>query len=70
MPELRKAVNFKSHLLDSFMAEWQQRKKDLADGLISEAEYMEWKLNWPRTCDDGGKFEPTKQWRKPPDTTP
>jgi transcriptional regulator with XRE-family HTH domain len=70
MPELRKAVSFKSHLLDSFMAEWQQGKKDLADGLISEAEYMEWKLNWPHTCDDGGKFEPTKQWRKPPDTTP
>jgi len=63
------AINFTSLLLDSFLAEWQQRKKDLADGTISKAEYMEWKLNWPRTCDDCGKFEPLKQWRKPPETT-
>jgi len=59
-----KAVSFNVHLLDMFMAEWQQRKKDLADGVISKAEYMEWKLNWPDTADDLGKFEPTKQWRK------
>jgi transcriptional regulator with XRE-family HTH domain len=63
------SVNFNSLVLDGFLKEWQQRKKDLADGVISKAEYMEWKLNWPRTCDDGGKFEPTKQWRKPPETT-
>ena len=63
------AVNFHTHLLDRFLTEWKQRKKDLADGVISNDEYMEWKLNWPRTCDDGGKFEPTKQWRKPPDIT-
>jgi len=51
-------------LLDDFLKEWQQRKKDLADGVISKAEYMEWKVNWPQTCDDCGKFEPKKQWRK------
>jgi len=27
------------------MAEWLQRKKDLADRTISKAEHMEWKLN-------------------------
>jgi len=68
-PQKVTSINFKSLTLESFMKEWQQRKKDLADGVISKAEYMEWKLNWPQTCDDCGKFEPTKQWRKPPETT-
>ena len=63
------AVQFKSNLLDSFLKEWQQRKKDLADGVISKAEYTEWKLNWPATADDCGKHEPTKEWRDNPKTT-
>jgi hypothetical protein len=46
------------------LAEWQQRKKDLADGITSKAEYMEWKLNWPQTCDDGNIKGPVKKWRK------
>lgn len=58
-----KAVEFESALLDKFLVEWQQRKKDLADGVISKAEYMEWKLNWPQTADECGKFKPGKQWR-------
>ena len=57
------AVQFKSNLLDSFLKEWQQRKKDLADGVISKVEYTEWKLNWPATADDCGKHKPTKEWR-------
>ncbi|MDR1564006.1 MAG: helix-turn-helix domain-containing protein [Oscillospiraceae bacterium] len=64
-PQTHKAVTFNSHLLDNFLSEWQQRKKDLADGFISKAEYMEWKLNWPHTTDDNGKREPPKLWRKP-----
>jgi len=64
MPENHKAVSFSSKLLDDFFVEWQERKKDLADGVISKAEYTEWKLNWPDTADDLGKFVPTKQWRK------
>jgi len=63
-PLHQKAVAFNSRLLDGFFAEWQQRKKDLADGVISKAEYTEWKLNWPDTADDLGKFVPTKEWRK------
>jgi hypothetical protein len=39
-------------------------KKDLADGVLSKAEYMEWKVNWPQTADDCGKHEPSKKWRK------
>lgn len=63
-PDKHIAVNFNAHLLDEFLAEWRQRKKDLADGVISKAEYMEWKLNWPQTCDDGSLKEPVKKWRK------
>jgi len=57
------SVNFGSQLINDFLSEWQQRKKDLADGVISKAEYMEWKLNWPQSAGE----HPTKQWRKPPD---
>ena len=59
------SVNFGSRLINDFLFEWQQRKKDLADGVISKAEYMEWKLNWPQSA---GK-NPSKQWRNPPPGT-
>ena len=35
----RKGIIFGSILLNDFFAEWQRRKKDLADGKISKAEY-------------------------------
>ena len=64
-PKTHMAVDFRSNLLDEFLTEWQERKKDLADGIISKVEYMDWKLNWPQTA---GK-NPTKQWRQvPPET--
>lgn len=63
-----KAINFNSNLMEDFMAEWQQRKRELASGVISIEEYTEWKLNWPQTCEGvDGKFEAKKQWRKPPE---
>jgi len=64
----KKCLAFNSTLLDDFLAEWQARKNDLADGTISKVEYMEWKLNWPQTADDLGKYSPKKQWRKPSET--
>lgn len=63
-PETHIAVDFHSNPLDSLCKEWLQRKKDLADGVISKAEYMEWKVNWPQTADDCGQHEPSKKWRK------
>ncbi|MBR5364259.1 MAG: helix-turn-helix transcriptional regulator [Oscillospiraceae bacterium] len=41
----RKDIVFGSILMTDLLSEWQIRKKDLADGKISKAEYMEWKLN-------------------------
>ena len=58
------SVNFNSNLLDGFLKEWQLRKQELKDGVIDKSEYIEWKINWPYTADDCGKFEPKRQWRK------
>jgi len=58
------SVSFDSKLLNSFMREWLLRKQELTNGIITKEEYKEWKLNWPQTADDCGKFEPKKQWRK------
>ena len=63
-PEKHIALSFRNHLLDGFLKEWKLRKQELADGEIDREEYLEWKLNWPQTADDCGKFEPKRQWRK------
>lgn len=62
--EKRVAVCFRNKLLEGFLREWQLRRRQLADGEISKEEYTEWKLNWPETADDCGKFEPVKAWKK------
>ena len=46
------------------MIEWMLRKQQLRSGEITKEEYQEWKLNWPQTADDCGKFQPKKEWRK------
>jgi len=45
------------------MREWMIRKQELRNEEITDAEYLEWKLNCPDTCDDCGKHEPKKGWR-------
>ena len=64
LPHKRVAVCFDYNILDSFMAEWMLRKQQLRRGEITREEYQEWKLNWPSTADDCGKFQPKKAWRK------
>lgn len=63
-PEKHISVSFRYRLLDEFLLEWQLRKKQLAAGEITREEYLEWKLNRPRTADDCGRHTPSKQWRK------
>ena len=55
---------FQYGLVDEFMREWLLRQQELHAGEITRDEYFEWKLNWPRTCDDCGKCEPSIPWRK------
>ena len=64
LPHKRVAVCFDYNILDSFMAEWMLRKQQLRRREITREEYQEWKLNWPSTADDCGKFKPKKAWRK------
>ena len=54
---------FNYGILNDFLKEWTLRKEELKSGKITRDEYFEWKINWPQTCDDCGKREPSKQWR-------
>jgi len=58
------AIWLNNPTLNQFVREWMHRKQELRAGEISREEYFEWKLNWPRTCDDCGKIEPAYKWRK------
>jgi len=40
------------------------QKKRIENKKITKDEYLEWKLNWPYTCDDCGKREPKYKWRE------
>ena|GEM_PF-27855 len=57
------AIWLNNPTLNQFVREWMHRKQELHAGEITRAEYFEWKLNWPQTCDDCGKIEPPYQWR-------
>ena len=54
--------------VNDFMHEWMVHKQELAEGEITQAEYLEWKLNWPDTCCEQGlshePCEPKYQWKK------
>lgn len=62
-PNEKHSVCFDSVLMDSFLKEWKIRKQELADGIITPEEYLEWKINFPKTADDCGKHEPSKKWK-------
>lgn len=57
------AITMNYTLINDFMREWAFRFKELSEKKITPEEYFEWKLNWPQTCDDGGRFEPSHEWR-------
>lgn len=58
------AMAFNYNLINDFMREWAIRFDELQNNIITRNEYFEWKINWPFTCDDGGRFEPSHKWRK------
>lgn len=57
------ALQFHNHLLNEFLSEWQLRRKELSEGIITEEEYSEWMMSFPATSDGCGKNEPIKKWR-------
>lgn len=58
------AIQFHNHLLNEFLSEWQLRRKELNEKIITEEEYAEWMMNFPATSDNCGNSEPLKKWRK------
>jgi transcriptional regulator with XRE-family HTH domain len=57
-------INITYGLVNDFMGEWLIRQTELKNKEITREEYFEWKINWPESADDCGKFEPIKKWRK------
>ena len=55
---------FKYGAVDDFMREWLVRKNELKAGDISREEYLDWKLNWLKTCGGYRKSEPKTYWRE------
>ena len=51
-------------LINDFMYEWAIRYQELQSNQITRDEYFEWKINYPRTSDGGGRYEPSIKWRK------
>ncbi|MBP1545504.1 MAG: helix-turn-helix transcriptional regulator [Oscillospiraceae bacterium] len=58
------AIQFHNHLLNEFLSEWQIRRKELNEKIITEEEYAEWMMNFPATSDNCGNIDPIKKWRK------
>ena len=54
-------IYFDYGIVNDFMREWLKRKEELKAKEITNDEYMEWKLNWPSTCDNN---KSQKKWRK------
>lgn len=50
--------------MELYLEEWANRKKELAAGEITQEEYTEWKLGWPKTADMCGNTMPKKKWKK------
>lgn len=51
-------------IVNDFMQEWAVRQQEYLNHEITREEYLEWKFNWPYTCDDLGKTMPSIPWRK------
>ena len=42
------ALTFEYGLVNDFLLEWSNKKKELCDGAITPNEYFEWKITWPQ----------------------
>lgn len=57
------AIALNYNMVNDFLREWAVRFNELNEKKITRNEYFEWKINWPASCDDGGRFEPSYNWR-------
>ena len=49
-------IAVKYNLVNEFMQEWYQRYTEFHNEEITKKQYMNWKLNWPRSCDNAGDY--------------
>jgi transcriptional regulator with XRE-family HTH domain len=54
---------FNDIALNDFLREWHTRQEERRQGVITDKEYFEWKINWPYTTDNEGRREPPYRWR-------
>ena len=54
-PPVAIALNYNQ--INDFMREWAIRFQKLKNKDLTREEYFEWKINWPYTCNDGGRFQ-------------
>lgn len=43
-------LNFNDSEMNELLSMWLQKKCELQQGLITEDQYFEWKINWPESC--------------------
>ena len=60
----RYGIELDNAVLARHLREWYRRKQELESGEITPDEYMNWKLNWPRTSDNAGRHSQKKTWRE------
>ena len=39
-------------IVDNYIKKWSTKKEELKNGKITNNDYLEWKLNWPKTYDN------------------
>lgn len=49
-------IAVKYNLVNEFMQEWYQRYTEFHNEEITKEQYINWKLNWPRSCDNAGDY--------------
>lgn len=54
----------KYNLVNEFMQEWHLRYTEFEKEEITKEQYMNWKLNWPRSCDDNNGNKNYVDWMK------
>ena len=54
---------FNNIALNGFLSEWHTRQEERRQGVVTDREYFEWKINWPLTTDNNGRREPPFRWR-------
>lgn len=57
-------IAVKYNLVNEFMQEWHLRYTEFVKEEITKEQYMNWKLNWPRSCDDNSRNKNYVDWMK------